>query len=97
MNVRTTPTEAAIDLAGNWTCKLLEQGYCVIPDLVDAEQVTALDRDLAPTSRRRSSASAASMASGPKGLGACSAARRRAHHHVMHPLVLKIVETILSP
>jgi hypothetical protein len=70
--IHTPNLEASID---RWTEQLLVDGYCVIPDLLPAENVAALDAELAATiSRRRPSARAASTGSGRRGSAASSPA-----------------------
>jgi len=77
--------------------KLLQQGYCVIPNLIDPDQVAALDRDLAPDFADTPFCQGGFYGERTKRFGRLLSRSTRAQHHVMHPLVLQIVETILSP
>jgi len=97
MDLATIPTDTQIDGADYWSTKLLQQGYCVIPNLIDPGQVAALDSDLAPDFADTPFCQGGFYGERTKRFGRLLSRSTRAQHHVMHPLVLQIVETILSP
>jgi len=97
MGPAATPISTQIAKVGHWTTSLLEQGYCVIPGLVDPDQVEALDRDLAPAFAETPFCQGGFYGERTKRFGRLLSRSPRAQHHVMHPLVLQIVETILTP
>ena len=97
MDTTTFPTDNQINNVEQWSAKLLEQGYCVIPRLVDPDQVEALDRDLAPAFAETPFCQGGFYGERTKRFGRLLSRSPRAQHHVMHPLVLQIVETILTP
>jgi len=97
MGPAATPISTQIAKVGHWTTSLLEQGYCVIPGLVDPDQVEALDRDLAPAFAETPFCQGGFYGERTKRFGRLLSRSTRAQHHVMHPMVLQIVETILAP
>ena len=97
MDLSTIPANPQIDRADYWSTKLLQQGYCVIPNLIDPGQVAALDSDLAPDFADTPFCQGGFYGERTKRFGRLLSRSTRAQHHVMHPLVLQIVETILSP
>jgi len=80
-----------------WSEELLRQGYCVIPNLVDQDEVAALDRDLAPAFAGTPFCQGGFYGERTNRFGRLLSRSTRAQHYVMHPLVLQIVETILAP
>lgn len=80
-----------------WSAKLHEQGYCVIPDLIDAEAVAALDHDLAPAFAETPFCKGGFYGERTQRFGRLLSRSKRAQHYVMHPLILGIAETILAP
>ena len=97
MDLATIPTDTQIDGADYWSTKLLQRGYCVIPNLIDPDQVAAVDRELAPDFANTAFCQGGFYGERTKRFGRLLGRSRRAQRHVMHPLVLQIVETILSP
>jgi len=97
MDLAVIPTNTQIDQLAQWSAKLREQGYCVIPGLVDPDQVAALDQDLAPAFAETPFCQGGFYGERTKRFGRLLSRSARAQHHVMHPLVLQIVETILAP
>ncbi len=97
MDRAATPPTNANDQVMRWSAKLLEQGYCVIPDLVDPDDVAALDRDLAPAFAETPFCQGGFYGERTKRFGRLLSRSARAQHHVMHKLVLGIAETILAP
>jgi hypothetical protein len=86
--------ESAID---RWTERLLVDGYCVIPDVVPAEAVAALDSDLARDFEETPFCEGRFYGERTKRFGAVLARSRRAADLVQHDLVLGVVERVLSP
>lgn len=97
MELAATPTSTQTDEVEYWSAKLLEQGYCVIPGLVDPDEVEMLDRDLAPAFAETPFCQGGFYGERTKRFGRLLSRSTRAQHHVMHPLVLQMVETILGP
>ena len=97
MDLAAIPTNTQIDQVEHWSAKLLEQGYCVISGLIDPHQVAALDRDLAPAFAETPFCQGGFYGERTKRFGRLLSRSTRAQHHVMHPLILQIVEAILAP
>lgn len=90
----TPNLEAAID---RWTERLLVDGYCVIPDLLPAEAVAALDSDLARAFEETPFCEGRFYGERTKRFGGVLARSARAADLVQHELVLGVVERVLSP
>lgn len=86
--------EAAID---RWSERLLVDGYCVIPDLLPADAVAALDSDLAEDFEATPFCQGRFYGERTKRFGRVLARSPRAASLVQHALVLGVVERILSP
>jgi ectoine hydroxylase-related dioxygenase (phytanoyl-CoA dioxygenase family) len=86
--------EAAVD---RWSERLLVDGYCVIPDLVPAEDVAALDKDLAEDFEATPFCEGRFYGERTKRFGRLLARSPRAAALVQHELVLGVVERVLSP
>jgi ectoine hydroxylase-related dioxygenase (phytanoyl-CoA dioxygenase family) len=97
MDLAAPPTSTQIDKVDYWSTTLLQQGYCVIPNLIDPDQVAALDRDLAPDFAETPFCQGGFYGERTKRFGRLLSRSARTQLHVMHPLVLQIVETILAP
>ncbi len=80
-----------------WTERLLVDGYCVIPDLVRAEKVAALDDDLADDFVGTPFCQGRFYGERTKRFGRLLARSPRAAALVQHELVLGVVERVLSP
>lgn len=80
-----------------WSERLLVDGYCVIPDLLPAEEIMALDQDLAEDFDATPFCQGRFYGERTKRFGAVLARSRRAARLVQHDLVLGIVERVLSP
>ncbi|MFN3946410.1 MAG: phytanoyl-CoA dioxygenase family protein, partial [Allosphingosinicella sp.] len=80
-----------------WTERLLVDGYCLIPDLVPADQVAALDADLADDFEETPFCSGRFYGERTKRFGRLLARSTRAAGLVQHELVLGVVESVLSP
>jgi len=81
----------------HWTERLLETGYCVIPDLLPADELAALDADLAPDFAATPFCEGRFYGERTKRFGRILARSPRAALLVQHDLVLGIVESVLSP
>jgi len=86
--------EAEID---RWTERLLVDGFCVVPNLVPAETVAALDADLAAGFEETPFCEGPFYGERTKRFGAVLARSPRAAALVQHELVLGVVERVLSP
>lgn len=82
---------------GHWSGHLLANGYCVIPDLLPADEIAALDADLAGDFEATPFCEGRFYGECTKRFGRILARSRRATLLVQHDLVLGIVEEILSP
>jgi len=89
--VATTPA------AERWTSLLLDQGYCVIPDLVPRLILESIDSDLAADFEETPFCSGSFYGERTKRFGRLLMRSRRAAALVQHPLVLSIVRGVLSP
>jgi len=81
----------------HWSALLLEQGWCVIPGLLEPETVAALDRDLAPDFEETPFCRGGFYGERTKRFGRLLARSKRAASLVQHPLVLGIVRKLLEP
>lgn len=91
------PPAAAEDAVSHWTARLLRDGYAVIPDLIPARAVAALDRDFSNAFAETPFCQGGFYGERTKRFGRLLARSERAQHHVMHPLILAIAEQILGP
>ncbi len=97
MELATSPTTTETESVAHWSATLLQYGYCVIPGLVDPDDVAALDGDLAPAFAETSFCQGGFYGERTKRFGRLLSRSARAQRHVMHKLVLGIAETILAP
>ena len=72
-------------------------GYCVIPDLLPADEIAALDADLAADFEATPFCEGRFYGERTKRFGRLLARSRRAHRWSSNELVLGIVEEVLSP
>lgn len=93
-DLRTTLDVEAI---GFWTERLVDQGYCVIPDAVDPATVAAVDHDLDHHFTQTPFCNGDFYGRRTKRFGGLLKRSRTTHGLVGHPLVLAVVERILSP
>ena len=89
-----TELESAI---ARWTERLLVDGYCLIPDLVPAAAVTALDADLAGDFDATPFCEGRFYGERTKRFGRLLARSTHAARLVRHELVLGVVERVLAP
>ena len=82
--------------ADRWTDQLLAEGYCVIPDLLPGT-IGALDRDLADAFEKTPFCRGGFYGERTKRFGRLLARSPHAAALVMHPLVMAVVERVLSP
>jgi ectoine hydroxylase-related dioxygenase (phytanoyl-CoA dioxygenase family) len=80
-----------------WSERLLVDGYCVIPDLLPADQIAALDADLASDFGETPFCEGGFYGSRTKRFGRLLTRSARSADLVMHPLVMGIVDQLLSP
>lgn len=86
--------DAAID---RWTERLVVDGFCVIPDLLPASEIAALDADLAEDFEATPFCEGRFYGERTKRFGRVLARSERAAALVQHELVLGVVERVLSP
>ena len=84
------------DDVDRWTERLLADGYCVIPGLL-TETAAALDRDLAEDFACTPFCAGGFYGARTKRFGRLLARSEHAEALVRHPLVIGIVERVLSP
>lgn len=92
--LKTPDPDPAID---RWTERLLVDGYCVVPDLVPAAEIAALDEDLAADFEETPFCEGRFYGERTKRFGRVLARSRRAAALVRHELMLGVVERVLSP
>lgn len=80
-----------------WTGQLLATGYCVIPELLPADEIAALDEDLAVDFDETPFCEGRFYGERTKRFGRILARSRRASLLVEHDLVLGVVEQVLKP
>ena len=83
--------------ADHWRGELLSEGYCIIPDLLPAATLSGLDQDLAQAFDRTPFGQGSFYGETTKRFGRLLARSPRAEALVRHPLVLEIVQGLLSP
>lgn len=88
------PVDAFI---ARWSERLMVDGYCIIPDLVPRETIHALDADLGRDFEATPFCQGGFYGGGTKRFGRILTRSPHAASLVQHPLVLGIVEQILSP
>jgi ectoine hydroxylase-related dioxygenase (phytanoyl-CoA dioxygenase family) len=86
--------DAAVE---RWTGVLLEQGYCVIPELLPREAIAALDGDLAADFAETPFCKGGFYGARTKRFGRLLVRSPHARTLVQHELVLGIIERVLSP
>jgi ectoine hydroxylase-related dioxygenase (phytanoyl-CoA dioxygenase family) len=80
-----------------WASELLEQGWCVIPNLVPEALVARLDTDLGPHFARTLFCQGDFYGERTKRLGSLLARSEHSAAFVQHPLVIDIAERVLQP
>ena len=80
-----------------WTAKLLKDGWCVIPNLLPAEAIRALDADLDADFNETPFCKGGFYGGRTKRFGRLLSRSSMAAQLVQHDLVLGIVRSILSP
>lgn len=90
----TSDLQTSID---RWTERLLVDGYCVIPDLVPAKEVAALDVDLGTDFEATPFCKGRFYGERTKRFGRLLTRSPRVAALVQHDLVLGVVQRVLSP
>jgi len=83
--------------SGIWAGELLEQGWCVVPNLVPEALVARLDADLGPHFERTLFCQGDFYGERTKRLGSLLTRSEHSAAFVQHPLVIDIVERVLRP
>jgi ectoine hydroxylase-related dioxygenase (phytanoyl-CoA dioxygenase family) len=83
--------------APHWIARLAADGYCVIPDALDAATIAALDADLDLHFADQPFSCGAFYGERTKRFGGLLRRSRHAEALVRHPLVLEIVDAMLGP
>ena len=94
MSAQSLGLEQAIE---HWSSALLQEGYCVIPDVHPRERIEALDEDLAADFNETPFCRGYFYGALTKRFGRLLARSENAAEIVQHPLVMGIVRKILSP
>ena len=82
---------------GRWSRTLLEQGYCIIPDLLSRERIATLDEELEQDFTETPFCKGNFYGGRTKRFGRLLARSPIAADLVQHELVLGVVRTVLSP
>lgn len=82
---------------GHWSERLLANGFCVIPNLLPADELAALDADLAADFEETPFCEGHFYGERTKRFGRVLARSRRTSLLVEHDLILGVVEEVLSP
>jgi ectoine hydroxylase-related dioxygenase (phytanoyl-CoA dioxygenase family) len=88
------PIAAAVE---RWTGILLEQGYCIIPELLDRDTVATLDSDLASDFAETPYCKGGFYGARTRRFGRLLVRSPLANRIVQHQLILGIAERVLSP
>jgi hypothetical protein len=80
-----------------WTARLLEEGWCLIPNLVSRDLIEAFDEDLAEDFRETPFCRGGFYGARTKRFGRLLLRSPFARELVQHPLVLGICRRVLSP
>jgi hypothetical protein len=80
-----------------WTARLLEQGWCIIPSLLPADTIHALEHDLASDFEETPFCEGGFYGSRTKRFGRLLARSPQSPALVQHPLVLGISRKVLGP
>ena len=80
-----------------WTSLLLKQGWCVIPSIIGAQAIAALDQDLAADFAATPFCSGGFYGARTKRFGRLLTRSPFATDLVQHPLVIGIAESVLGP
>ncbi|HEX6218070.1 MAG TPA: phytanoyl-CoA dioxygenase family protein, partial [Sphingomicrobium sp.] len=83
--------------AGFWTRRLLSEGYCVIPDVLDPAILRKLDGDLAGNFRDTPFCRGGFYGERTKRFGRLLIRTDLARLLVQHPLILAITDNVLGP
>jgi len=94
---RKTASAPAHDAALDWASALLEQGYCIIPDLVSVATIGALHDDLRPRFAQTPFCVGDFYGNRTKRFGGLLKHSSHAARLVQHELILAIVQTVLGP
>ena len=90
----SAPSQALID---RWATDLFFDGYCVIPDLLPASAIAALDADLALDFQSTPFCEGSFYGERTKRFGRVLARSKHAAPLIAHPLVLGVVRRVLEP
>lgn len=82
--------------AAAWTQKLLEQGYCIIPDLLPLEKIAALEADLSPVFSAAPFCKGGFYGERTKRFGSLLRRSPHAADLVTHPVLLDMANAILG-
>ena len=85
------------DIRGEYSRWLKENGYCIIPGIMPAEQVDKLRRDLEPHFDRTPCAEGPFYGNDTKRFGSLLKRSEHAASFIQHDLILTIVQDILGP
>lgn len=80
-----------------WAAKLQSEGFCIIPGLLPAEAIAALDAELADTFEATPFCEGNFYGERTKRFGRLLARSPRSEALVRHPLVLGVIEQVLGP
>ena len=90
-------TDIIAPAVDRWSEALLSEGYCIIPDLLPQAEIAALDTDLARAFEQTPFSEGAFYGARTKRFGRLLTRAPDSARLVQHPLILGIVERVLSP
>ena len=93
----TGPHIDGVDRAEHWAGRLLEQGWCIIPDALPPKLIAALDCDLADDFRETPFCNGGFYGSRTKRFGRLLVRSPLARELVQHRLILAIASQVLGP
>ena len=82
---------------GHWTAKLVDRGYCIIPNLMSGDAISALDEELGQDFEETPFCRGGFYGARTKRFGRLLARASAAAELVQHELVLGVARSILAP
>jgi ectoine hydroxylase-related dioxygenase (phytanoyl-CoA dioxygenase family) len=83
--------------SGRWHSELMEHGYCIIPDAIDPDIASTLDRDLKERFVHTPFCMGEFYGEHTKRFGSLLKRSRYAASLVAHPLIISVAEAVLRP
>lgn len=90
-------TDTTVHAIEHWSDRLMQDGFCIIPDAMPAQTVEELRADLAPVFAETPFCQGGFYGAGTKRFGRLLARTARAAAFVQHPTILGIATRLLEP